>query len=448
MMMARAGTLALLAGLLALPPAAMGADAGSTRWLGPGSCSASNCHGSVAARVDSPRSLQNEYVTWFKQDRHAKAYAALGTPLGFAMARRLGMVPAGADATTWIERTAHPERCLDCHATNAPAEARGPRFDLTDGVGCESCHGPAGGWLDRHTEKGWTPAQSVAAGMIETSDPAKTAETCLGCHLGSATKRVDHELIAAGHPSLAFELDTFAANLPAHWVRHDGNQAWFGGGPWALGQVVTLREAARHLERQLHADGWPDFAAYDCYACHHDLGARSRWRQDRGGALPGRPPWDRSRYAVLSHLARVVDADVGRRLDASVARLDDLGRKGRATPELGAACAATAAAADDLLARLRGPAPLDVGHTDRLLRALTGDANHLAFDGFRTAQQVAWSLDSLATARPVLLGGPAAVDHDPLRAAVGQLFDDLTDPAAYDPARFAHDVRALDGHLP
>jgi hypothetical protein len=283
--------------------------------------------------------------------------------------------------------------------------------------------------------------------MYDTSDPAKVAETCLGCHLGSATKRVDHDMIGAGHPALSFELDTFASSMPAHWVRHDGNAAWFAGAPWALGQPIMLREAARHLGRQLRTDGWPDFAAYDCYSCHHDLRPGSRWRQDRPEG-PGRPPWDASRYVVLSRLAHEVAPDVAGRLDASVRRLDQLARNGRATPDLGRACDATAAAADDLLARLR-PAPLDAARADRLLRAFSSDGNRLAFAGFRTAQQVAWTLDSLATARPVLHGRQkGAPESDPLRVAVGRLFDGLGDPAAYDPARFAREVRAVGRELP
>ena len=33
------------------------------------------------------------------------------------------------------------------------------------------------------------------------------ARTCLACHMGSGNTVVDHELIAAGHPVLTFELD-------------------------------------------------------------------------------------------------------------------------------------------------------------------------------------------------------------------------------------------------
>jgi hypothetical protein len=59
------------------------------------------------------------------------------------------------------------DRCLACHSMNAGAEnfdstvatalveAHGPRFAIEFGVACESCHGAAGKWLARHTERSW-----------------------------------------------------------------------------------------------------------------------------------------------------------------------------------------------------------------------------------------------------------------------------------------------------
>ena len=422
----------------------------SPPYVGAGACSASNCHGSVVPRRDSKLSLQNEYITWYKQDRHAKAYAALLDERSFKIARRLGMV-AGGEASTWLERAARPERCLECHALNAPAAERGPKFDVRDGVSCEVCHGPAGGWIDRHTETGWTPERSIALGMIDTRDPARAAEVCLSCHLGSATRRVDHDLIAAGHPALAFELDTFAASLPAHWTEHEGNGGWFRAGPWMVGQAVALREAARHLTRQVQVAGWPDFAAYDCDACHHALRPESRWRRDRGG-MPGRPPWEESHYAVVSDLVRAVAPDLAGPLDAAVGRLDQLARQSRGGLELGGAAEALATVADQLVLRARRTSLGGEG-AERVMRAVLSDAHDLAYDGFRTAQQVAWALDGLADAREARSGAapagtPAVARVDPLRVAIGRLFEELTDQASYDPARFARDMRDVAGKLP
>ena len=46
------------------------------KYVGPGSCSASACHGGIQAR-DTTKVLQNEYSTWIVQDRHSRAYTVL-----------------------------------------------------------------------------------------------------------------------------------------------------------------------------------------------------------------------------------------------------------------------------------------------------------------------------------------------------------------------------------
>src|SRR6266516_4551806 len=97
-------TVALLAAVVFW---ALQASAGERQlYVGAGSCAARNCHGSVTARVDSKLSPQNEYITWDKEDRHAKAYGVLLEERSFEIARRLGMVPPDADPTTWLFRTA------------------------------------------------------------------------------------------------------------------------------------------------------------------------------------------------------------------------------------------------------------------------------------------------------------------------------------------------------
>src|SRR6185295_3930642 len=95
-------------------------------------------------------------------DRHAKAYHILTGTRSASIAKRLGLREPPTAAA----------KCLDCHAVNVPAAERGPKFRIEDGVTCEACHGPAGGWLARHSEKGWTPAQSRELGLRDTSEPA------------------------------------------------------------------------------------------------------------------------------------------------------------------------------------------------------------------------------------------------------------------------------------
>jgi len=42
------------------------------KYVGPGSCAATACHGSVKPVVES-RIFQNEYSTWILKDKHARA---------------------------------------------------------------------------------------------------------------------------------------------------------------------------------------------------------------------------------------------------------------------------------------------------------------------------------------------------------------------------------------
>ena len=46
------------------------------KYIGPGSCAATSCHGSVKP-VAGSRILQNEYSTWIIKDQHSHAYQAL-----------------------------------------------------------------------------------------------------------------------------------------------------------------------------------------------------------------------------------------------------------------------------------------------------------------------------------------------------------------------------------
>ncbi len=79
--------------------------------------------------------------------------------------------------------------CVKCHATVFSGDANA-------GVSCESCHGPASGYLKPHQTKGaYKP--SVAAGMIDLVGNIQAwAQQCTTCHVMD-----DPKLIAAGHPS-------------------------------------------------------------------------------------------------------------------------------------------------------------------------------------------------------------------------------------------------------
>ena len=173
--------------------------------LGVASCSSSVCHGSVTPSK-SYDVLLNEYVTWSHEDAHSKAYTVLSSPRGKSMAQKLGL----PSATT-------AKICLDCHADNVPPERRGPKFSLTDGVGCEACHGGSERWITTHTSRKATYSENIAKGMYPSANLHERVTLCLSCHYGTSDKFATHRIMAAGHPRLSFELDTFQAIEPAHY---------------------------------------------------------------------------------------------------------------------------------------------------------------------------------------------------------------------------------------
>src|SRR5215210_293677 len=128
--------LALFVWLLVRPSGAgaLAQSGGSFSLVGVASCAGSTCHGRSEANGKIVR--QDELMSWQNEaspaGAHSRAWRVLKEPRSRAIAARLG-----------IGEAASAPMCLGCHATPAPAGARGARFQLSDGVGCESCHGAA-----------------------------------------------------------------------------------------------------------------------------------------------------------------------------------------------------------------------------------------------------------------------------------------------------------------
>lgn len=139
-------------------------------------------------------------------------------------------------------------RCTSCHAPldSVPENLRGEDFKVSEGVSCESCHGPAEHWLRSHTRTDYTRADRTAAGMCDLQNLYVRANTCVACH-----QVVAEPLLKAGHPELIFELDGQSVAEPKHWsAAKNGNsaQAWF------VGQAVALREMSWQLAREKSPD--------------------------------------------------------------------------------------------------------------------------------------------------------------------------------------------------
>src|SRR5260370_34984807 len=71
---------------LAAPVLLIAAENEPVKYIGPGSCAATSCHGSVKP-VAGSRILQNEYSPWILKDKHRQAYLARPGKCGERRAR-------------------------------------------------------------------------------------------------------------------------------------------------------------------------------------------------------------------------------------------------------------------------------------------------------------------------------------------------------------------------
>jgi hypothetical protein len=399
---------------------------------GVASCAGSSCH---SRQVESGVTVrQNELITW--QDpssaagAHSRAWRVLTESRAQAIARKLGIGPAE-----------HAKECLGCHADPAPATMRGARFQLSDGVGCESCHGGSSGWLASHRTVSGTHAANVANGMRALENPKVRAGVCLDCHFGGRApgQFVTHEIMAAGHPRVNFELDLFSS-LQRHWdVDDDYAKRKAYAGPvktWAVGQAMALeRSLTLYGERKQGA--FPEFYFFDCHSCHREISddprARPKWEANAGRPIPaGQPPYNDENMIMLSAAAKVVAPSLAARLDAdSRAFHAALGRDRGESVRAAAKLASTARALSDAFAARS----FSRGETLAILDAVaSGEAARRYTDYTGSAQAVMAAdtlLNALVSSGQVDRGAAARV-----RPALDRAYAQVRDPNGFRPDVF------------
>jgi hypothetical protein len=357
--------------------------------VGVASCSNSVCHGASQAFRDS-HVQQNEFAIWQETDPHAKAYAILGNAQSKSIAAKLGL---GDPAQAKV--------CLDCHTDNVPTAQRGERFQISDGVGCEACHGGAEQWLNAHADKKVAHADNLAKGMFATNDPVQRAQLCLSCHMGTRDRMITHRIMGAGHPRLSFELDTFTwlgrphYTIDADWIERKGE--FNGARDWAVGQGV----AAINLLDQLTDPkaGWqgifPELVLFDCYGCHKRMSDKS-WGPRQGTGLgPGVVRLYDANVQMFRHVLAAVDKGAEQRV------LDQIRALHRATTESRDATLAAAktlrATLEDLLPRVAAT-KFEGGSLDAILADIESDASRGEFRDFDAAEQAAMAAQSVIVA--------------------------------------------------
>jgi hypothetical protein len=266
------------------------------------SCSSAGCHGGgEVGRVGS------EHSTWAAADPHAKAYSVLFNEESQRIIANLHRTtPAHQDKT-----------CLACHTAGTDVCLSGEA--ASDGVGCDACHGPSKNWLTKHYEPGWktlSNSDKFALGFRNTKDIGNRINICAECHVGGFRGIVDHELIAAGHPRLAFEYMRFDSQpgKRKHW-EEKLPQREFEIRSWFLGQVASLRAAMRQSLFHLTGRKQIDLSEQSCFACHRSLTGLSK---GIGTHVPTWQPWHVALLGVLTESSQEIFPD------AFQAKLDKL----------------------------------------------------------------------------------------------------------------------------
>jgi hypothetical protein len=416
---------AVLFALFALAP--LPVSAAQPLHLGAASCASGVCHGHSSA-VPGSRVALNEYDIWLHQDSHSRAYRMLDDPLGRSIAAKLGL----ASATS-------AKICLDCHADNVPRAQQGPKFDLTDGVTCEQCHGAAEHWLQSHSQKGISHASNVALGMYASEQPTNRARLCLGCHAGNADRFATHEIMGAGHPRLYFELERFTSDQPPHFHDHDPQYIARKGridvvNLWVSGQLMDLEQQMLLVQARWGRPGtaYPELALYDCQACHHPL-KNQRWQRERvgPGVRPGSLRLQTGNFVTLRAISETLEGVP--QADVFMQALQTLVIAGQTD------AAHVHSASDALTAWARAREvwtrrSYSREEIERLRKALLSLAAENRASDFSAAEQVAMGVDSLSY---------ALNDQDRHSSSLDRLFGALKSDATYDPDSFVRVAAAV-----
>lgn len=422
--------LALLAGAGSSTPATA-ALPNDPAHLGVASCSGSTCHG--RSQPDGAIVRQDEIMRWQEPSSptgaHSRAFAILSEPRSQIIARRLGL----GSATT-------APMCLGCHSDAAPA--KGPRFQTSDGVGCEACHGGSANWIEPH--KTGNRSASLANGLVDLSNPSKRAAVCLDCHFSSADggQFVSHRIMAAGHPRVAFELDLFSTlqqhhNEDADYVRRKGKTN--GVRFWAVGQAMAVeRQLSLYSSPGFGAEGaFPEFYFFDCHSCHRRIFDDQKFTpttlDNPGRPIPvGMPPFNDENMIMLSAAARVVAPALAQRFDADSKAFHAAIARDRPSA---VAAAGKLRASAGALSNAFSSASFDRAKTFAILDTVASEAIGARFTDYEGCVQAVMATDTLLNAlvnSGQVSGGAAAG----IRGDVNRAYAAVRDPNNFRPQEF------------
>jgi len=394
------------------------ADEAKRRHEGVATCASSLCHGSSQPLKAYESVLQNEYTTWSQFDPHSNAYKVLFNKQSQEIARRMGIGPAH-----------EAPACLVCHSDAIPAAQRGVKFQLDDGVGCESCHGGSEKWLSTHYQvPKISRSENLARGLVALENPDTLAVTCLACHVGDKDRYANHRMMAAGHPRIVFELDTYLEL----WRTSGGREHYRKSAQtahaalWAKGLIESSRRQLDLIDR--HGAGRlgpiPDFGIYACHSCHRDLRLSAFGGSSYSLGGPGDLRWQDAHLLVLQQVSQALRLESSRPLHRAI-----IGLQRSANGDMASLKKALATTRDALLVterELKGRS-WSAAEMNAVVQALIDASRRGGFPDPAAAEQAAMGL-------VVMLAG-LQLDRGK-RAEIDRLFDDLRDDNAFDQRRF------------
>ena len=129
-----------------------------------------NYIGSEACGKCHKSEKQGKQLTIWKESIHAHAYVVLNTEEAAEVAKEMGYDKSPAEL----------HECLVCHASGYDVEETrlGKKFNIEDGIQCETCHGAGSEYKSLKVMKNRNLA--VQNGLVEVFD--ETEEFCRSCH--------------------------------------------------------------------------------------------------------------------------------------------------------------------------------------------------------------------------------------------------------------------------
>jgi hypothetical protein len=255
--------------------------------------------------------------------------------------------------------------------------------------------------------------------------------------------------MGAGHPPMPFELDTYTAIEPAHFVV-DQSYVERKGRPndmqiWAIGQAVDVKLRMDLILDPKNAPHGVDFqlSLFDCQSCHHSM-KELQWRARASTGLPpGRIKLYDATAVMLRVAAERVAHDIAKALRdhilalhaASADSWDAVKREATAVRD----------AANTLIPKL-AEHNFDKGDAKAMADALIASALEGGDLDYSGAQQQVMALESIVAA----VKGLGLADDKQLvglNDALSGLYATVADDQKYSPDAYAEALKALKSKL-